>query len=429
MKSKVLCIFLMLAGIAVIVGLILFSLGRSGIGDTITFYTPILLSLVTIAAAAFHMNEPDEASGGKKALLGSIFIVSIAAAILVSLSFIVFSPKPIFFILVAITVATWFRRVKDKPDEPEVTRRGMVFLRVFRAVSILAILVCLAFLVIMFFLMRDLSFLLHMQNVRPLIGLPLAGITVAALSLKLRAPVSGRGIGRAARCVPIVVAVTITAALGFIYLNYLPKYSWEDGENMLRSDEKFAQKDVFIDGRVEDWGEPGSFGFNPFYAILYRFNCDSYGYDAGSLHIEKGYILFNPATGAHEYTLEEEQTYSPGDWPSLFFSSSLIYEEDGQHDAVLNLYFREPWGNGEGWWDKSSSGEWNKKMKAVMVPHNFPEDEAREFLRSMGEEALKTKLLEQINSLGSKFEDMTIEVFFFGIDIGTYHDGEIVLKP
>jgi hypothetical protein len=76
----------------------------------------------------------------------------------------------------------------------------------------------------------------------------------------------------------------------------------------------------------------------------------------------------------------------------------------------------------------SGSGEWDAKMKDVMYPHNFPEDEALTLLRSMGEETLKTKILEQIDWSFSKFKDKTIEVFFYGIDIATYQNGEITLK-
>ncbi len=442
MRKKLICILVMLAGIAVIAGLILFSSIHSGNDADFTFLTLSFLSLVTVAAAAIRLNEPDEESGGKKALLGGIFIVSGAVAILLCFAFIWYSPNVIntlvFFIIVAITAATWFRHVHDKPDELELTRRGMVFLQVFRVVGILTILVSLAFMILIFFLVRDDIFGLYMRGLYDLMELPLAGIVIASLSLKLRAPVSGRGIGRAARCVPIVVAVAITAALGFIYLNYLPKYSLEDGMNMLRSDEEFAQSNVYYDGGVRGWGNPGSFGVNPFYGDLYGYNCGSYSYDAGGLHITKGYILFNPATGTHEYTPEQERTYSPGDWPE--FNYNLIYDKDGQHNAVMNLYFWEEswlWGP-MSWMNQvfpvSSGKEWNEKMEVVMVPHNFPEDEARAFLRNTGEEAMKTKLLEQINGVNEHYhsvniKDMTIDLFFFGIDIGTYQNGEVVLKP
>ncbi len=80
-----------------------------------------------------------------------------------------------------------------------------------------------------------------------------------------------------------------------------------------------------------------------------------------------------------------------------------------------------------------------------MYPNSYPEDEAWTFLGSIGEEALKTKLLKQLNDLDQvvvfdKKEDgtlgltikgtkgKTVEVYFFGIDIATYQDGEIVLK-
>ena len=54
MKRKLLCIFLMLAGAAVIAGTILLSQGRSEYADGSPVDTLILLSVVTIAAAAWN---------------------------------------------------------------------------------------------------------------------------------------------------------------------------------------------------------------------------------------------------------------------------------------------------------------------------------------------------------------------------------------
>jgi len=88
--------------------------------------------------------------------------------------------------------------------------------------------------------------------------------------------------------------------------------------------------------------------------------------------------------------------------------------------------FREEYGMSETFC--ADSGEWDAKLKDVMYPHNFPEDEARAYLQSIGEETLKTKIFEQINELDSKFKDMTIEVYFFGIDTAAYKNGEIELK-
>ncbi len=110
-----------------------------------------------------------------------------------------------------------------------------------------------------------------------------------------------------------------------------------------------------------------------------------------------------------------------------------MVDKEGRHDAVLNLYYREWWGMYKIYpvLDRIpvGSGEWDAKIKDILYPHSFPEDEARAFLQSMGEEPLKAKLLEEINDLGSKYQDKTIDLFFFGFDIGTCQNGEIVLKP
>lgn len=76
----------------------------------------------------------------------------------------------------------------------------------------------------------------------------------------------------------------------------------------------------------------------------------------------------------------------------------------------------------------AGSGDWDAKVNEIMYPHSFPEDEARAFLKSMGEETLESKLLEQIDSLGTKLKDETIEVYFFGMGIATYQNGEIAVK-
>lgn len=76
----------------------------------------------------------------------------------------------------------------------------------------------------------------------------------------------------------------------------------------------------------------------------------------------------------------------------------------------------------------ASSGEWDAKLRDVMYPHNFPEEEARAFLRNMGAETLKAKLLEQLTGIDSEFEGGTVEIFFYGIGIAAYKDGQITLK-
>jgi hypothetical protein len=355
--------------------------------------------------------------------------------------------------IAAIVVAACFRYANTEQDECEATKRERIFLQVFRAVGILAILVCLAFVIIMLFLTR--YYTNWMSNIFPLMALAVVGIGVAALNLKVRPPIIGRGIAK------VAVALVIAASLLFVYLNYMPKYSLKDGANMLSSNEEFAQKDVFYpalhslgepDGYIARFGDPlydQFFGANPFYDELHEFHCDSYSYDADGLHVIKGYIIFNPATGAYEYmrTQNQDRSFKPGEWPE--FNWNFMEDEDRQHDAVLNLYFRE-WYFSDSLAAKSnpmlsvSSGEWDANMKEVIYPHNFPEDEARTFLKSIDEEALKTKILEQIKEMDSTVVlqnedntaglavihtiDKTIEVFFFDIDIATYQNGEIVLK-
>ncbi len=372
MKKTLLCIFLMLAGAAVIAGAILLSLGRYEYFDASPACTLVFLSIVTIAAAAFHIKSP---------------------------------------------------------DAPEVSEREKAILRAFRAVSVLAILADLVFIVIMFFLTRyyDHGLFRHLHNVLPLMVLAIVGVAAAALNLKGRPPFIGRDIAKAA------AALVITAALCFVYINYMPKYSHDDGLNILLSDKEFAQKDIVGSDETtsRDFGYTELFGGNPFYNDLYAYHCDSFGYDAGGLHITKGCILFNPATGAYEYmhTEDQDKTYSPGDWPE--FNYYFLQDKDGQHNTAINLYFREwwwgPWGgpievSAMNFYFSGGNDELGAKLKDAKYPHNFPEDEARAFLRSMGEERLKAKLLELIKG------NQTVEVYFFGIDIATYRNGEITLK-
>lgn len=370
----------------------------------------------------------------------AVALVAITALCIFSISFI---NTLMFIIFVAITIAVWLRYDNDEPDETdetEVTRHGMVFLRAFHAVGILIILACFGVIVIMFFITRnDYGPFRAFHNVRLLMTLAGAGIAAAALSLKQRAPVSARGNARVVRCVPVTVAVAIIFVLGSVYLNCMPKYSIDDGLNIVLSDEELAQKDIagFYETTPSYFFEDALFAGNPFYTNLFSYQCDSFGYDAG-LHIEKGFILFNPATGEYEYmrTKGQDKTYSVGDWPEL--TGNFMQDKDGQHNAVLNLYYRDLWYMGVwGWQPEGSemnrafsvdSSEWDATLKDVMYPHSFPENEARAFLRSMGEETLKTKLLEQIDLLDSKYTDKTIDLFFFGIDIGTYQNGEIILK-
>ncbi len=398
MTRKLICIFFILVGIAAFIGTILLSLGRSEYDDISPVLTLLILSIATVVEAA--------------------------------------------------------RRIQDSPNESEVevSGRDMVYIRAYRAGGFLAILACLAFIVAMLFVTR---YYVLMQNVIFLMALAAAGIAAAVQSLKVRPPIVRWDI------VKFVAALVIAASLGFVYLNYMPKYSQEDGISMLRSDEGLEQRDVFYPDVYIMWEATGVFpryndytkslfGGNPFYEGLYEYYYNSYGYDSGGLYFEMGCIYFNPVTGAYEYvaTVKKDKTYIPGDWPE--FKWNYLYDEDGQHNTVLNLYFRE-WPFPESYAAKRnpmfsvSSSEWDAKIKDVMYPHNFSEDEAGIFLRSIGEEMLKTKLLEQINeivpavvlekqgdSLGLAVvgvKDETIEIFFFGIDVATYQNGEIVLKP
>ncbi len=394
MRRKLICIFFILVGIAAFTGTILLSLGRYEYADISPVLTLLILSIATVVAAA--------------------------------------------------------RRIQDNPNEPEVevSGRDAVYLRAFRAGGILAILACLAFIVAMLFVTRDYAL---MQNVLLLMALAAAGIVAALQSLVVRPPIVRWDI------VKFVAALVIAASLGFVYVNYMPKYSWEDGMNMLRSDEEFSQKDVFYPDVHNLWSAIGVFpryddytkslfGGNPFYKGLFQYLCASYGYDADGLQIMRGDIIFNPATGACEYEHKQEwdRTYSPGEWPDFNSGTMGNYQElnwnfmcdkDGQHDAVLNLFFRESC-NLESYIYQgnktfTASDEWDSMMKDVMYPHNFPEDEARAFLKSLDKEALKTKFFEQITLLGPEvylYKVKNIEIFFFGIDVGTYQNGEIVLE-
>jgi hypothetical protein len=105
----------------------------------------------------------------------------------------------------------------------------------------------------------------------------------------------------------------------------------------------------------------------------------------------------------------------------LQFSAGSHGPVDGRHGAVLNLYFREWWPDDTASSDLKnpmlsvSSSEWDANMEDVTYPRNFPEDEARAFLKSLGEEELKIKLLKKINELGSavvldKKEDNTLDL-------------------
>lgn len=392
MRRKLICIFFILVGVAIFVGTIILSQERTKYNDTSPVWTLIILSIAMIAAALWYFRET---------------------------------------------------------YKPEISQRQRVFLWAFRIVNILAILVCLAFVIMMFFMTDYYSDL--MLNVSLLMILAAVGITSAAFSLKKYPPNIWMDIIRTA--IALIVAVTLC----FISLNYMPKYSQEQGINMLRSDEGFAQKDVFYPSLCSP-GEPNGrtyrhlydqsyeqFGGNPFFDELFYYSCDSYGYDADGLHIMIGFIDYNPATGEYEYMRKQERdkTYSRGDYPQ--FNWNFIYDDNQQHNAVINLYLREWWvadtaPNMNRTFFASSGSAWDAKLKEVMYPHNFPESEARAFLRSFGEEALKTKLLEQINNITMLRPDntgrlttigpkeKTIEVYFFGINIATYQNGEIVLK-
>ncbi len=379
MKRKLLCIFFMLAGVAIIAGTILLTLKRSEYANPSPVYTLIILSAVTIIAAAWNMREP---------------------------------------------------------YKPELSKRDRKIQRVYRTVNILAILVCLAFVILMLFMTDD--YTNSMRHITSLMILAGAGIILAAYCLKERPPIISRDIAKTAG------ALLISAMLIVVYLTCMPKYSLDDSITMLRSEKENAKNYIFdlrdfnislVDSYAPRWAGDmdAAFGPNPFYIMMYQFGCDSYRYDADGLHIVKGYINYNPANGAYEFARAQEQDllFSPGEWP--VFNYNFLYDSDGQHSAVLNLFIREL--DDSDWvkYDASStlivgSGEWDAKLKDVMYPHNFPEDEARTFLKSMGEEALKTKLLKQINELNSEFNDKMIEVYFFGIDIATYQNGEIVLK-
>ncbi len=363
MKRKLICVLFIIAGVAAIAGTILLSLKRSEYADSSPVLALILFSVITIIAAARNINR--------------------------------------------------------EPLKPEVSGREKTFLRCYRAVCILAILICLAFVAVMFFISGYYTF--RMQNVLPLTALAIAGSAAAALSMKERPPLNWRSITKAS------IALVITAALCFVYLRYMPKYSMESAMDALRSKKEFTQTDVYYDGGNREWNDPELFKGNPFYLDLFAYNCDSYSYDAGGLHAARGYIQFNPATGEYKYTLKEKRdmTFSSG-IEAPFFSSILMQSKDGQHDTVINLYLRKPWGQGEHFFIYPDSGERDVKIKEVMYPHNFPGDKARAFLRDMGKEMLKTKVLWCLS--GSQFKDETIEVFFCGIDIATYQDGEIILK-
>ncbi len=379
MKRKLLCIFFMLTGVATIAGAILHSLKRPENADVSPLYTLIILSAVTIIAAAWNVREP---------------------------------------------------------YKPELSERDSKIQRVYRTVNILAILVCLAFVILMLFMTDDYTD--SMRHITFLMILAGAGIILAAYCLKERPPIIRRDIAKTAS------ALLISAMLIVVYLTCMPKYSLDDSITRLRTEKENAENYIFdlsdynislVDSYAPRWAGDmdAAFGPNPFYIMMYQFGCDSYRYDADGLHIVKGYINYNPANGAYEFARAQEQdlVFGPGEWP--VFNYNFLYDNDGQHSAVLNLFIREL--DDSDWvkYDASStlivgSGEWDAKLKDVMYPHNFPEDEARTFLKSMGEEALKTKLLKQINELNSEFNDKMIEVYFFGIDIATYQNGEIVLK-
>ena len=392
MKRKLLCIFFMLVGAAALVGTILLSFKRSEYADASPVITLIILSIATMAVAEWYMNR--------------------------------------------------------EPYTNQVSGREKAILWAFRAVNILATLVCLTFVVLLWFLTRD--YTNWMKNVWPLMVLAAAGITAASLGLKDRPPINiERGITKAA------VALLISTLLVLAYVNELPKYSLNDGINMLRSKQENADKDVYdFDIRLADSyiirgaGDNESFGPNPFLSLLYEYGCDSVNYNTNGLQIKKGYIHCNPANGANEYlrTQEQDLVFSPGEWPE--FSWHFLNDRDGQHNAVLNLYFRQlekEYPDTDNLMFTVGADEWDVKLKDTLYPHNFPEDEARSFLQSIGEEELKAKLLKQINDMAQAVvigkkeggtlglvvtgtKGKTVEVYFFGIDIATYQNGEIVLK-
>ena len=384
MRRKLVCIFFMLVGAAIIAGTLFLLPGRFRNNDMSPFYSLIILSVLTIAAAGWYMNR--------------------------------------------------------ESDRPEVSGHERSQLLAFRAVNILSMLICLVFIIIMYFLTGHYPDAV-LRNVYLLIIPATVSIILAALNMKVYPSITIRDITKTS------IAFVIAVVLCFVYINDMPKYSIDDGISILRSDEKFAQKDVFYPS-YGSTGEPPVYvyrfgcdpvydelsGSNLFYSDSYEYYCDSYSYDGDGLHDVKGYIIFNPITGTYEYmrTQEQDQAFSSGVWPD--FDWNCIQDTDGQHNAVLNLYFREWYPFSEeisGGWNlilSVGSDEWDSRLKDVMYPHNFPEDEALVFLRNMGEEALMTKVLEIINVTDSDLEDNTIEIFFFGIDIAAYKNGEIVMK-
>lgn len=400
MKRKLLCIFFMLAGAATIAACIFLLQGRPGETNSLPVYTLIILSVITIVAAGMS--------------------------------------------------------IEGEPDIDEISGRKKAFLWAFRAVGILAALACLAFIAVMIYVTGRFH-ILSLNYVFGLMVLGSAGAILAALSVKTHPPIIVRD------TVKIAVALVIAAALGFIYFNYMPKYLLKEGADILRSNTEFSQKDVFYptshmpgepDGIIASFARDPSydefFGDNPFFGQLYEYDCDSYGCDSNGLHQMKGYIIYNPANGIYRYdrTENQDQVFSPGEWPE--FNWSFMYDKDGKHDAVLNLYFRE-WLFSKASSDSDNpilsvgSGEWETKLKDVIYPVSFPEDEVLLFLSSIVGEELKAKLLRQIEGMDPTAvlerkadntielnvvhtKDKTIEVYFFGIDIATYKNGEIDLK-
>lgn len=351
--------------------------------------------------------------------------------------------KSAFYALIIISVlmiiyAAWYKNTK--PESIQLCGRDKVFLRALRTVNILAILVCFAFVVIMNFLTSYYPDVV-LRNVYLLIIPATVSIFVAMLSLKVQPPIRLWNIAKSA------FALFIAVALSIIYVNDIPKYSIEHGINILRSDEEFAQKDVFYPAFDSTRYHPvyqDMYVSNPvlndsslndlFYHDFYLYYCDSYSFDEDGLHDIKGYIIFSPITGENEYirTQVQDQVFGSREWP--LFDWNIMRHRYGQKSAVLNLYFREWHPLSEcfsGGWHLDisvSNGEWDSRLKDVLYPHNFPESEALSFLQSIGEEELKTKLLAQINEPSLECKDKTVEVYFFGIDIATYQNGEIVLK-
>lgn len=404
MKRTLLCIFLMFFGAVSLAATILLSLVRSERAGGSPVIALVFVSIVTIAAAAWYINrEPD----------------------------------------------------LPMPGQPEATARQKAFLWSVRALDILCMLVCFAFLVMLLLVTGYFTDWMHGDFL--LAALAVAGIIVAALSIKEPLPIITRDVVKAA------AALVMAVALVFAYLNYMPKFMKEDAINSLRSNEEFSQKDVFYpstmfygNGSFPRWGEDKYdeiFGANPFYDGLYSFYCQSYGYDANGLHVTKGYITFNPATGAYTYshTEDNDRTYGPGpgEWPE--FSYYFMYDKDGQHGAVLNLYFRDFYPipedevTGGNPMLSVSSSEWDEKIGDALYPHNFSEDEALLFLKSIDREVLRAKLKKQISDIGAVVvfaknddntlglaivgtEGKTVKVYFFGIEIATYQNGALILK-